>query len=265
MKMFPKTQDKTIDRLLAAQGRAPGNAASLCSTFDADLASAYVERRLSSNETAGFETHLAACPPCRKAIIALTRMAMAEAEPARADVAVGRTPAVSPVRRWLGVLATPQWAVAAAAAIVLAIALPLVLSQRPSRDKQAPATESSNPQAAATQPAAEAAQAPSSGTVAVTNPAPETREKSAPATPSDKQPVVAAKDVAAGAAAPAGTASGGAAAAAQPADAKATDQVVAKNETQPAPAPAAADAPKSEEKEKSAVADDRGAAKPATA
>ncbi|HJQ27025.1 MAG TPA: zf-HC2 domain-containing protein [Blastocatellia bacterium] len=268
--MFPKTQDQTIDRLLAAQGRAPDNAASLCSTFDADLASAYVERRLSASETTGFEAHLVACPPCRKAIIALTRMALAEAEPARTDVAVERPPAVSPVRRWLGVLATPQWAVAAAAALVLAITLPLLLSHRATRDGQGPSAESSNAQAAATPPAAEPAQAPPNDMVAVSNAAPEAHEKSASATPSDKLAVsaAAAKDVAAGASAPAGAASGGAAAPAQPAEAKATDQTVAKNETQPAapaPSPAAAEAPKSQEKEKKEVADDRKADKPATA
>ena len=267
--MFPKTQDHTIDRLLATQGRGPGNAASLCSTFDADLASAYVERRLSASETAGVEAHLAACPPCRKAIIALTRMALAEAEPARTDVAVGRTPAVSPLRRWLGPFATPQWAMAAAAAIVLAITLPLVLSHRTASSEQAPATEALNSQAAAKSPANEPAPAAApGGTIAANNPAPETREtKSAPAAPSDKPAVAAAaaKDLAAGAA-PTGVAGG--AAASQPAEPKAVDQTVAKNEAQPtapAPAPAAAEAPKSEEKAKTEVADDRKADQPATA
>src|SRR4051812_25329889 len=128
MKMFTKTQDKTIDRLLGAQGGRPGNAASLCAEFDADLASAYVERQLAASAVAGYESHLAACSPCRKSIIALTRLAQAEAAPAVAAATVERRPAISPVRRWIGALTAPQWAMAAAAAIVLAITLPLVLS-----------------------------------------------------------------------------------------------------------------------------------------
>jgi predicted anti-sigma-YlaC factor YlaD len=153
MKMFTKTQDKTIDRLLGAQGGRPGNAASLCAEFDADLASAYVERRLSASAVAGYESHLAACSPCRKSIIALTRLAQAEAAPAVATVE--RTPAISPVRRWLGALTAPQWAMAAAAMIVLAIALPLVLSNRATPTGQSRSTaEPANAQATAKAPAA---------------------------------------------------------------------------------------------------------------
>src|SRR5947207_5385959 len=195
MKMFPKTQDHTIDRLLAAQGGAPGNVASLCSTFDADLASAYVERQLSASETAGYEAHLASCPPCRKTIIALTRLALAESAAARPEMVRGHAPAVSPVRRWLATLATPQWAMAAAAAIVLAITLPLVLSHRATRDGQAPsAPESLNSPAAAKPPANESAQAAASGgTVAANNSASEAREaKTATTAASDKPAAVAA-------------------------------------------------------------------------
>jgi Putative zinc-finger len=266
MKMFPKTQDHTIDRLLAAQGGAPGNVASLCSTFDADLASAYVERQLSASETAGYEVHLASCPPCRKTIIALTRLALAESAAARPEVGRGHAPALSPVRRWLATFATPPWAMAAAAAIVLAITLPLVLSHRAARDGQAAsAPESLNSQATAKPPANESVQpAASGGTVAANHAASEARDaQGTPAVPSDKPAAVAAaKDVTGRATAPSGEA-GGVAAASQPGAAKAADQPIAKNETPPA-APAA-ESPKREEKETKPIGDDRNAAKPATA
>src|SRR5437763_13122290 len=104
MKMFPKTQDHTIDRLLGAPGGGQRKPSPPCREFDADLANAYVERRLTASETAGFEQHLAACSPCRKSIVALTRMAQAEVGTARTDKAVGRTQGASPVKRWLGLL-----------------------------------------------------------------------------------------------------------------------------------------------------------------
>src|ERR1700754_3185866 len=118
-RMFPKTQDNTFDRLLRAQGRGPDNGPRLCQEFDADLANTYVEHGLTANETARYEQHLAACSPCRKSIIALIRLAQVEPAAARTDTAVGRTPTESPLRRWLGMLTPPQWAMAAAAAIVL--------------------------------------------------------------------------------------------------------------------------------------------------
>src|SRR4051812_37175517 len=98
MKMFPKMQDHTIDRLLRAQGGVSGKESPLCREFDADLANAYVEHSLTAGETARYEQHLAACSPCRKSIVALTRMAQADAEAARTDTAVGRTQGESRVQ-----------------------------------------------------------------------------------------------------------------------------------------------------------------------
>src|SRR5918912_1107899 len=127
MKMFPKTQDDTIDRLLRAQGGGAGKELPLCREFDADFAGAYVERRLQASERAGYENHLAACAPCRKAIVALTRMAQAEQATAHGVAAVEQARGASRIRQWLGALTMPQWAMAAAAVVVLAIALPLIL------------------------------------------------------------------------------------------------------------------------------------------
>ena len=64
-----------VAAFLASKGGGSGKDSRLCREFDADLANAYVERSLTASETARYEQHLAACSPCRKSIIALTRMA----------------------------------------------------------------------------------------------------------------------------------------------------------------------------------------------
>ena len=61
--MFPKTQDHTIDRLLRVQGGGSGKESQPCREFDADLANAYVERSLTTGETARYEQHLATGQP----------------------------------------------------------------------------------------------------------------------------------------------------------------------------------------------------------
>src|SRR5205085_3068850 len=106
------------------------------------------------SETARYEQHLAACSPCRKSIVALTRMAQADVVAARTDTAVGRTQGESWAQRWLGALTPPQWAMAAAAAIVLAITLPLILSQHSAQKNSSPAIDgSSTSQSTANSPA----------------------------------------------------------------------------------------------------------------
>src|SRR6185369_17907678 len=158
MKMFPKTQDHTIDRLLRAQGGKSGKDSPHCREFDADLANAYVERSLTASETARYEQHLAACSPCRKSIIALTRLAQADQVAVRTDTAVGQAPGESRLKRWLGALTPPQWAMAATAAIVLAITLPLVLSRLgPQKASPRAINETAATQPAANSPASEVA------------------------------------------------------------------------------------------------------------
>ncbi len=236
--MFPKTQDETIDRLLRAQGGGAGKELPLCREFDADLANAYVERRLQAGERAGYENHLAACSPCRKAIVALTRMAQAEQVPA-AVAAVEKARGASPIRQWLGALTVPQWAMAAAAVVALAVALPLVLSHRSTPDTSSAVAQDSGPPAsdltarAMTAPTA-AGEAPNLSSA---------RDASAPARGVTAEKAVASERNEAPAQ-PAGAAdgvSGGAATAlAQTPEPKPADQAAAKTEaaTQPSPAPA---------------------------
>jgi hypothetical protein len=281
MKMFPKMQDHTIDRLLRAQGGGSGKVLPPCREFDADLANAYVERSLTASETAGYEQHLAVCSPCRKSIVALTRMAQTDAEAARTDTAVGRTQGESRVKRWFGALTPPQWAMAAAAAIVLAITLPLILSSRTAQKNQPDAATELAQSQAANLSASEAAPgaAPAATATATNSAADAAREPSASgraaASAEEKPAPVAETKKAAPAEPPAPGRDEAAAtpAAAKPAESRPADQVVAKNDTQstagaPAPTtqPAAAEAPlpKIDEKEAKQLPNDKDAAKATT-
>jgi hypothetical protein len=281
MKMFPKTQDHTIDRLLRAQGGGSGKASPLCREFDADLANAYVERSLKASETASFEQHLAACSPCRKSIVALTRMAQADVGTARTDTAVGQTQE-SWVQRWLGALTTPRWAMAAAAAIVLAITLPLVLSRLSLHKDQAVALNGqSTSQPAANPSASEVAQGAASGdaVTASNSTADAAREPNASgratAAPSEKaaSDAQAKKEAPAEPPTPSRDEAGATSATSQPAGPKPADKVVAKNDspgqsgaTAPAAPPAAAEAPlpKIDEEDAKHLAEDKDATKDTT-
>jgi Putative zinc-finger len=283
MKMFPKTQDQTIDRLLRVQGGGSGKESQPCREFDADLANAYVERSLPTNETARYEQHLAVCSPCRKSIITLTRMAQADVVTARAETAGGRIREGSWVQRWRGALTAPQWAMAAAAAIVLAITLPLILSHRGPGSEPVVAVNGDDSSSYATNPPVrQTAQGAVPGAAANSgnDAADAAREPNAAgreaAPPSEKAAAVAEtkKDTPtepqALARNEADTASAGVdAKTTKPAESQPADQVIAKNETpaQPgAPAPAAAEAPlpKIDEKDAKRLADDQDAAKDTT-
>lgn len=249
--MFPKTQDHTIDRLLRAQGGGAGKASPLCREFDADLANAYVERGLTASETASFEQHLAACSPCRKSIIALTRMAQADQATARTDTAVGPTQE-SWIQRWRGALATPRWAMAAAAAIVLAITLPLVLSRISPRQDQAVALNGqSTSSPTANSPARDLAQEATPGAaIAASNSREANASGRATAAASEKPASVAETKEEAPAAPPARDDAAAPPAPSKPAEAPPADQVIAKNDSQtaagaapPATPPATAEAP----------------------
>jgi hypothetical protein len=251
MKMFPKTQDHTIDRLLRTQGSRSGKESPLCREFDADLASAYVERSLTASETARYEQHLAACSPCRKSIVALTCMAQADQVAARTETAVGRTQGESWGKRWLGALTAPQWAMAATAALVLAITLPLVLSRlSPQKNSPLATNGTATSQSAVNSTASEAAQGTASGAAATTpnNAADAAREPNASghgaAPVSEKPAALAEARQQEPAASPAPRRD-----AAQPAEPKPSDQVAANDTQSPAGAtappaqPAAAEAP----------------------
>ncbi len=130
MKLLGKTRDGAIDSLLRAHVARTRNRA--CSEFDADLANAYIERSLTTASRSRYEQHLSECAPCRKNVIALSRLTEPESRPsisARADARLGG-------RQIFGVTSWPRWAMAAAAVIVLAISLPLLLTRKENRVAQ---------------------------------------------------------------------------------------------------------------------------------
>ena len=121
------TLDGTMDSLLRAYVSRPGNCE--CSEFDADLANAYIERSLNTTSRSRYEQHLSECTPCRKNVTTLSRLVETESRPSisvRADSRLG-------AKRIFGVASWPRWAMATAAAIVLAISLPLLLTRKDSR------------------------------------------------------------------------------------------------------------------------------------
>lgn len=120
----------SMDSLLRAYVSRPSNRE--CSEFDADLANAYIERGLTTASRSRYEEHLSECAPCRKNVIALSRLIEPESRPsisARADTRLGG-------RQIFGVTSWPRWAMAAAAVIVLAISLPLLLTRKENRVAQ---------------------------------------------------------------------------------------------------------------------------------
>src|SRR6266404_1621688 len=132
------TPDGSIDSLLRAYVSRPGNRE--CSEFDADLANAYIERNLIPASRSRYEQHLSECAPCRKNVVALSRLVEPEKRPVISARAAGR-----PVgSRVFGVTSWARWATAAAAVIVLAISLPLLLTRngRVAQDASQAALES---------------------------------------------------------------------------------------------------------------------------
>ncbi len=136
MKPFEKTKDGVIDNLLRAYVSRP-NPEQACPEFDPDLASAYIERSLTPGPRAHYEVHLSECAACRKGVAALVRMYDAD-NPASvfSARAKDRQAWLSRARQVFGVLSKPQWAMAAAAAIVLAISLPVLLSRNETRSSE---------------------------------------------------------------------------------------------------------------------------------
>src|SRR5262249_29946882 len=121
MKLFGENRDRAIDTLLRAHVPRRSGVSEPCSEFDPDLASAYVERRLTSALLSRYEEHLSGCSACRKNVVAVSRTAVPELTPAR--------PSGVRLRDVFGVLSRRQWALAATAVIALVISLPLLLSR----------------------------------------------------------------------------------------------------------------------------------------
>jgi hypothetical protein len=136
--------DNAIDRLLRSRVAKDRATMAPCAGFDPDLANAYIERVLDSGETSRYESHLSDCAPCRKAVAVLMRLAEPEAV-GKATAGAGRRARAQAVvasaegfglRKILGAMLRPQWALAAIAVVVLAITLPLVISRQSSKSVQ---------------------------------------------------------------------------------------------------------------------------------
>jgi len=155
-----------MDNLLRAYVSRPSNPNQPCTEFDPDRASAYIERSLSGTARSHYEQHLSLCPACRRNVVALVRLAEADAltsaSPARE---IPQPTWFSNARRVFGSLSQPQWAMAAAAVIVLAIGLPLVLSRDWNRAAPQTAAVASQPAEAQSAPAAPASLASNSASV----------------------------------------------------------------------------------------------------
>ncbi|GEM_PF-1255182 len=140
-----KTEEQMTEALLRNYVKQQRPPESLCREFDPDTVNAYLERVLTEPETGRYEFHLAACAFCRQGILTLAQLA--EVEAPLALTATAQTPAASAVaatsqtvkpaqeeaslmerlKGWFGGFATPRFALAAVAAIVLAVTIPVVL------------------------------------------------------------------------------------------------------------------------------------------
>jgi hypothetical protein len=142
MKMFWKTEDRAFDKLLSAGRAQQSDPLQLCREFDPDLANAYIEHSLTTTEIGRYEQHLSACAHCRRSVVALSRMAAADTIFSGAEVkslALAGESRTS-VKGWFGTLSTPQWAMAAAAVLLIAISLPMLLSNNRASSEQKPAS-----------------------------------------------------------------------------------------------------------------------------
>jgi hypothetical protein len=141
-------EDQVTDHLLRSYIKQQRQPEANCEGFDPDLASLYLERVLAEKEASRYEIHLFECSPCRNSVIALARFAAQETPFALAAPITDNQTIKSAVEseqktvieaspNWLerlqvffGILATPRFALGAAAAIVLAISIPFVISQK---------------------------------------------------------------------------------------------------------------------------------------
>lgn len=146
-----KTEDQMTEALLRNYVKQQRQPDSLCPEFDPDTANAYLERVLTETENSRFEVHLSACSFCRKSIFTLAQLAEVEVSLAATSKAAAATavPAASEqtkadpgevslpnrLKNWFGGFATPRFAFAAIAALVLAVTIPLVLLSNRQADK----------------------------------------------------------------------------------------------------------------------------------
>ena len=194
MEKLNQFEDEAMENLLQRYIKRQENAETICKEFDPDIASLYIERVLTANETTQFETHLASCRPCRLEIVALTRLAQSELVPVAATSRVAENEVVSLMpgrqQRWMDTvkalllsLLSPKVALAAVAVLALAVSVPIYFSGRQqqatdSQIAQTPPPQSSAPVASAG-PTAQAETTPADGTVATAKPVVEEKNQAA--------------------------------------------------------------------------------------
>jgi hypothetical protein len=138
MKFNGQSKDGVLESLLRAYVSRPSNPHKACTEFDPDQANAYIERKLTGGLRSQYERHLSECTGCRRNVVALMRLAQADVPTTVPAREVPESTWFAHIKQSFGALSRPQWALAAAALIVLGISLPLVLSL--SRSKQDTAT-----------------------------------------------------------------------------------------------------------------------------
>jgi hypothetical protein len=170
-------EDQVMDNLLRNYIKQQRQPEINCEGFDPDLASLYLERVLTEKETARYEIHLYGCSTCRNSVVMFARLAeqdlpLALASPAKApqtfNAAVAGEDAkhsgsnwLAPLKQFFALFTIPRFALSAAAALVLAISIPLVISQR-NKQAKAPETAAGAPQPYADSGAGLVGQSPAS-------------------------------------------------------------------------------------------------------
>src|SRR5262245_18603504 len=162
MKIARQNEEQLVDRLLRGQltGRDPQRK-DVCSGLDLDLATAYLEKSLTTRERDRYEHHLAECAGCRTYVSGLLLMTTADAD--QPAIEKSRPERISNQPSWIGRwirqlvsgLAQPQWALAATAVLIAAVAIPVIMMQAAKRENASVATsQPSSDEKAAAPPAA---------------------------------------------------------------------------------------------------------------
>jgi hypothetical protein len=136
MKFTGQSKDGVFENLLRAYVSRPSKPHKSCTEFDPDQANAYIERRLTGSVHSQYEQHLSECTGCRKNVVALMRLAQADVLATIPAREVPQSAWFANIRQSFGILTRPQWALTAAALLVLGISLPLILTM--TRNKQVP-------------------------------------------------------------------------------------------------------------------------------
>ncbi len=132
-KMTPTVNNKTatFEKLLRSHFKR-SNGSAHCSGFDADLATAYIERKIPAATIQRYESHLAECSSCRITVANLARFDQADMAATATDKEPVRRPGW--ILGFLSGLATPRWALAALALLVAVISVPVIVNNMNARN-----------------------------------------------------------------------------------------------------------------------------------